>query len=549
MYDCGSDGGNCTGVFDYSTPVVLRALPNPGFVFTSWTGVTCVPGGATNASCAFQLKANTTATPNYRPRTVVTVVKNGNGTGTVATTPGGISCGADCSEPFFDGKMVTLTATTVVGSVFSGFTGDCVSNMSVCTFLPTGDSRNVAATFSLAPITVKVQINGPGTVTGFGAGPCSAPGCSMIVDYGTPVSFQLLATPSTSPTGEFVSWSGCTPATTNASCTLTSTGVKVNQTVTATFRPTVDSVSIVPLAIAADTPIVKGARRQFSAIARFSDGTEQNVTTLATWASNKSAVLTITPTSGLATGIAAGNASVSVQYSTLTSSATALLNVEVDTLLPGSLNVSCAPYGDQIDAPGVNLSCLPGGLGFEVECQATAAFAASVSSLRDVTDQVTWVTTSGGVAASLGLASLNGSVRQSFQIRSPGTSTLYAMANTVTSPMDQIVQSVAATVTNISVTATPNPIVQGQALDIPLGQTAQLTATATLSSSTSGCTSMPPRDFSLRTTWTTVPASSPVADVSITGLVEPLAPGDVTIHWRYSGTTIFEGDVPITVGP
>ena len=114
-YDCGSDGGNCTGVFDYGTPVVLRALPNPGFVFTSWTGVTCAPGGATNASCAFQLKANTTATPSYRPRTVVTVVKTGNGVGTV--TGPGIACGADCSEPEFDGKLITLTAAPAVGAL------------------------------------------------------------------------------------------------------------------------------------------------------------------------------------------------------------------------------------------------------------------------------------------------------------------------------------------------------------------------------------------------------------------------------------------------
>jgi hypothetical protein len=46
-----------------------------------------------------------------------------------------------------------------------------------------------------------------------------------------------------------------------------------------------------------------------------------------------------------------------------------------------------------------------------------------------------------------------------------------------------------------------------------------------------------------------VPASSPVADVSFSGLVEPLALGDVTVHWRYSGTTTFQGDVPITVVP
>ena len=58
-------------MFDYGTSVTLRVIPNAGFAFTGWTGATCLVGGATNTSCAFQVKANTTATPNYRPRTLV----------------------------------------------------------------------------------------------------------------------------------------------------------------------------------------------------------------------------------------------------------------------------------------------------------------------------------------------------------------------------------------------------------------------------------------------------------------------------------------------
>ena len=50
----------------------------------------------------FNLKANTTATPHYRRRTVVQVQRDGNGSGTVTGT--GITCGADCLETVFDGK-------------------------------------------------------------------------------------------------------------------------------------------------------------------------------------------------------------------------------------------------------------------------------------------------------------------------------------------------------------------------------------------------------------------------------------------------------------
>jgi len=250
-----------------------------------------------------------------------------------------------------------------------------------------------------------------------------------------------------------------------------------------------------------------------------------------------------------------GSANVSVQYHTLTSSATAALDVTVDTLELGSLTVACAPYGDAIGDPSVDLSCLPTALGFKVQCRALAAFDPAPGLMQDVTEKVTWASTA--AATPIGLSSLDGGpVRQSFEIRGTGAAALYATANGQTSSkvttlgQPWALQAVAATVTGITVTAAPNPIPPGQPLAVTLGQPAQLTATAALTSSAGGCTpSMPPRDFSLRTTWSTVPASSPVADVSFSGLVEPLAPGDVTVHWRYSGTATFQGDVPITVVP
>jgi hypothetical protein len=472
------------------------------------------------------------------------VTKSGNGSGTVTGT--GISCGADCSEPIFDGKAITLSATTVLGSVFDGFTGDCVSSTPTCTFVPTGQSRNVSAAFRLAPTSLKVQIEGAGTVTGLpGADPCVTSGCTYVVDYGTPVNLLLQAVPSSSPASEFVSWDDCTTKT-NASCTFTSSGLKVNTSVKATFRPTVSSVTIVPGGIDPSIPVLKGAKRQYNAVALFSDGSQQDVTTQATWSSNASAILTIVPTSGLATGVATGTTSVSVTFRTVTAS----LGVAVDTFVPGTLSVSCAPYGVPIGDPGVVLSCLPSGLGFEVECRATAAFAANPSVMQEVTDQVTWASTT-AVGFSLGLSDFTGTLRQSFQIRSNGTAALYATGNGQTSSKDLtptnpwVVQGVTSAVTGITLTATPNPIpAGGQPLQVRLGQPAQLAAMATL---TGGCASPPTRDFSLRTAWSTVPAGSPVASVTFFGLVEPLGAGSVSVHWIYSGA--LNGDVPITVVP
>ncbi len=51
-----------------------------------------------------------TATFNLNPVTyTLTVAKAGTGSGTVTSSPAGISCGADCSEPYNSGTVVTLT--------------------------------------------------------------------------------------------------------------------------------------------------------------------------------------------------------------------------------------------------------------------------------------------------------------------------------------------------------------------------------------------------------------------------------------------------------
>src|SRR5262249_47178426 len=150
------------GLYDYGTLVVLRATSDTGFAFAGWTGVTCLVGGAMNASCAFRLTANVTATPAFRPRTVVNVVKSGNGAGTI--TGPGISCGIDCSESEFDARLVTFTAAPAVGSRFVGWGDTCAfrgTNAS-CAFVPSGDNQTVSAVFTLLPetLTVTPRTNG-----------------------------------------------------------------------------------------------------------------------------------------------------------------------------------------------------------------------------------------------------------------------------------------------------------------------------------------------------------------------------------------------------
>ncbi|GMR20311.1 MAG: hypothetical protein BMS9Abin36_0906 [Gammaproteobacteria bacterium] len=68
------------------------------------------------------------------------VTKTGCGTGTVTSSPGGVSCGADCSEDYDSGASVTLTATPDASFTFEGWsgagcsgTGNCVVTVSAAT--------------------------------------------------------------------------------------------------------------------------------------------------------------------------------------------------------------------------------------------------------------------------------------------------------------------------------------------------------------------------------------------------------------------------------
>jgi len=132
--------------------VSLQATANPGFVFVRWTGTACA--GSTSPSCLLTLTANTTATPSFRARTLVTVVKDGTGAGTVSGP--GISCGADCSQAEFDGRAA---ATGVLGSdawLVQGVTAE-VTGIQVTPELDTvavGADQPLPATASLSTAAV-----------------------------------------------------------------------------------------------------------------------------------------------------------------------------------------------------------------------------------------------------------------------------------------------------------------------------------------------------------------------------------------------------------
>lgn len=111
------------------------------------SGEQCDTGGARGAcpaTCSLSCTTNTCIT-SY----LLTVNKSGNGT--VSSSPAGISCPADCTEPYSSGATVTLTATAGSGYYFSGWSGCDSPSGSQCIMLMSS-AKTVSVTFTLSPV-------------------------------------------------------------------------------------------------------------------------------------------------------------------------------------------------------------------------------------------------------------------------------------------------------------------------------------------------------------------------------------------------------------
>ena len=79
---------------------------------------------------------------------VLTVTKSGTGTGTVTSSPAGISCGEDCSETYTKVQKVKLTAKADASSAFTGWSGGGCSGTKTCS-VTVNEPITVAAGFAL----------------------------------------------------------------------------------------------------------------------------------------------------------------------------------------------------------------------------------------------------------------------------------------------------------------------------------------------------------------------------------------------------------------
>jgi uncharacterized repeat protein (TIGR02543 family) len=210
--DCGAGSTACSASFDYMTQVQLVASPATGWLFDTWTGA-C--SGTVGPTCTTTIvgAASVGATWKHDQRLLAVTTF---GSGSVTSSPVGISCGSTCMAMFDYGQVVTLTANPQTGASFSAWTG-CTSSTNTCTVSMT-QAASVTATF----VTIQNQLTwstggtGAGAISVNPAGTTCGAACASY-DYNTQVT--LTATPATGST--FGAWIGCASATNVCTVTMT----------------------------------------------------------------------------------------------------------------------------------------------------------------------------------------------------------------------------------------------------------------------------------------------------------------------------------------
>ena len=102
--------------------------------------------------------------PGQLPPKTLTVNKAAeDGTGTVISVPAGINCGADCTENYIKGTVVTLTAHPGVKSYLASWSGDCTGT-GLTTQVTMDADKTCTAAFGYPVGGVAVPVNRLGLV-------------------------------------------------------------------------------------------------------------------------------------------------------------------------------------------------------------------------------------------------------------------------------------------------------------------------------------------------------------------------------------------------
>lgn len=174
-----SDGGTtgaCSAAFTTGAIVTLTQQPSGNAVFQGWSG-DCVGN-----PCQLTMSQARAGEVTYRvpPAGIVSISGAGTGTGSVTSSPSGLSCTVTagvtsgiCSASFEAGSTVTLIAGGSNDGSFDGFTGACTGSTCVLP-MTTAVTSSVRVGFTAAPqrltVTPGAGSSGGGVITSVPAG-------------------------------------------------------------------------------------------------------------------------------------------------------------------------------------------------------------------------------------------------------------------------------------------------------------------------------------------------------------------------------------------
>lgn len=250
-------------------------------------------------------------------------------------------------------------------------------------------------------------------------------------------------------------------------------------------QPAISSVQVTP----GSTSIGMGSTQQFTATAKFSDGSSKDVTTSAQWNSSDSNVASVS-SSGFATGATAGTVTITAQYSSTQGTAT----LKVSSAAVNLSSISVSPSAASVT---VNSSQ-----------QFTVTGNYSDGSSADITSLVSWSSSASSVATIDASGLATGVAAGTANITASFAGFTNSVALTVTAP------------TIVSITVTPDGLTEG------IGITQQFIATATYSDGSSA-------DLTAGVAWSS--SSTSTATINNSGLATTVGSGSTTITATVGG--------------
>src|SRR5688572_4566325 len=171
---------SCNFDFNSGTQVMLTAQPKAGTRFVEWGGA-C---GGTNPTITVTMDAAKTCTATFVERVVVSAGVAGAAGATVTASsndPGSSCSGAMCTVD--KGGNVTLTASTVAGSRFTGWSGTgCAGSAPVLSLTGVTAALTCTATYVPGLAVIGSVVGATGTIEARSTSPgasCSAGGCTL----------------------------------------------------------------------------------------------------------------------------------------------------------------------------------------------------------------------------------------------------------------------------------------------------------------------------------------------------------------------------------